>query len=722
MKTYYFIFISLLLWGFNSFGDQPSKDQLPPAADQTASLQEDYHPYLARIVAGYLSYNHYSGMRIDDFTSREMFDNYFKMLDYNKMYFTASDVEQFRPFQYALDDMLLSRKPDLRLAFDVYELFQKRVKERVHANLALLDQKFDFTLDESICTDREDAEWASSKAELDELWRKRIKEQVLGFLLRDKSYEETIELLKKRYKRNLKDVYDVKGVEILERYLTALTSVFDPHSSYMKPASKENFNIGMEHAVEGIGATLRRDQEYTAIVDLTPGGPAQLSGELQPGDKIIAVAQGEEEPVDIIDMKLQRVVSMIRGKKGTEVRLTVIPSQGLDSSETKIVSITRDKVKITANDAKYEIKEIKSSNGHSYKFGVIDIPGFYQDTNARYSGDENYKSLTKDVRKILAELKEKQVDAIAIDLRLNSGGSLPEAITLSGLFIKDGPIVQVQDRQSRKRVLEDPDPEIVYEGPLVVLTSAMSASASEIFAGAIQDYGRGIVIGSESTHGKGTVQNMVGLQRTLEQLLDHRYEKDVAGALKFTIQQFYRVNGSSTQNRGIVSDIALPSPYDRYGMREEELPRSLPWNEIDPAEYVKIADLGELINELKALSAKRVEKNKEFQYLKEDLAYWDQLEEESTLSLNMDVRKKEMMRLDELEKNRKAEREKRLGLTKPKDESPAKTQSENKPGKAGDKDIPDFILEEALNILADYCDRTGIKIVASELSGQRKEM
>jgi len=706
------IFIGLI--SLSGWAEQATK----PLNKET--LMESYHPYIARIVAGYLSYNHYSGMRIDDFSSREMFENYFESLDYGKMYFLSSDIDRFRPFQYALDDMLLSREPDLRLAFDVYELFQKRVKERVEANLALLDHKFDFSVDESYQPDRQDAEWAESKKELDELWRKRVKDQVLGFLLRDKPYDETIELLKKRYRRNLKDVTDVEGVEILEAYLSSLTKVFDPHSSYLRPATKENFNIGMEHSLEGIGATLRRDQEYTTIVDLTPGGPASLSGQLQPGDKIIAVAQGDEEAVDTIDMKLTRVVRMIRGKKGTEVRLTVIPADSMDQTQTKIVTIIRDKVAITANDASSEIKEVTGQDGHIYRFGVINVPGFYQDSEARYNGDTEYKSVTRDVKNLIDQLKKDNVDAIAIDLRLNSGGSLMEAISLSGLFIEEGPIVQIRDRNSRKRVFNDPDPEMAYSGPLVVLTSPLSASASEIFAGAIKDFGRGIIIGSESTHGKGTVQNMVGLQSILQQLVREDFQEDVSGALKFTIQQFYRINGSSTQNKGVPSDIVLPSPYDRYGMRESELPRALPWDEIEAAKYSEVAQLGDLIAELKERSQQRISKNPEFLYLKEDIKRWESYENENRISLNLEKRKKELDDLEALEKRRDMERKERVGQ-KPQPKS-VQGDTNLELTDTNRTDIPDYILEEAMNILADYCDRTGIKIAATDVNQPKKTM
>jgi len=689
-----------------------------------------YQPYIARIVAGYLSYNHYSGKRIDDFASKQMFENYFDSLDYNKMYFLASDLERFRTFQYALDDMLLSSEPDLRLAFDIYELFQKRVTERVDAIMTIIDGGFDFTLDESYAPDRKDADWASTREELDELWRKRIKDQVLSFRLRDKSMEDTIKLLKKRYKRNYKDVMDVESAEILELYLTALTQVFDPHSQYLRPATKENFNIGMEHSLEGIGATLRRDQEYTLVVELTPGGPASLGGELKPGDKIIAVAHGDEEPVDVIDMKLSRVVRLIRGKKGTVVKLTVIPAKGHDNTKTEVISITRDKVLITANDAKSEIKEVKAQDGKIYHFGVITVPGFYQDSEARYKGDKNYKSVTRDVKNLLLELKEKNVDAVAIDLRLNSGGSLGEAISLLGLFIKDGPVVQIRDRNDRRRVYDDPDPELVYGGPMVVLTSGLSASASEIFAGAIEDYDRGIVIGSKTTHGKGTVQNLVGIQGILKQLTKEEYDTDVSGALKFTIQKFYRINGSSTQRKGVPSEIVLPSPYDRLGMRESELPRALPWDKIESAKYEKVADLKEIISELNVLSQKRVAKNPEFQYVQEDLDYWEKLEKENHISLNMAERKKELDNFEKLEEKRSKERAQRLGVeykNAKKDETAVL-----KPKIASDSylnledsdtvEIPDYILNEALNILADYCDRTGIKIASTEHEGMKKAM
>jgi carboxyl-terminal processing protease len=391
--------------------------------------------------------------------------------------------------------------------------------------------------------------------------------------------------------------------------------------------------------------------------------------------------------------------------------LTVIPSDAIDPSKTKLVRITRDKVAITANDAKSEIHEIKSPGGQSYVFGVINVPGFYQDTRARYEGMAEYKSTTRDVERLLEEFKAKKVDAVVMDLRTNSGGSLDEAISLTGLFIDEGPVVQVLDRSGRKKEYRDRLPGVAWEGPMLVLTSPLSASASEIFAGAIQDYGRGLIVGSSSTHGKGTVQNLVGLNGILEQLTRNTFEDDVAGALKYTTHQFYRVSGSSTQVKGVESDIVLPSPFDRFGMREGELPKALAWNAIEPSSFEPVADLSEIITPLSERSKARVEANPEFQYLIHDLAYWKTKEDNPLTSLNQSKRKAENDEWEEIEAKRKKERDQRLTHVKKEDvvqKAPEADQS-----LASTEEVPDYLLEEALQILADYCHATGNKVAAS---------
>lgn len=675
----------LIAMGIGLFVPNPSVDQ---AVDPGK-----YQPELAKLVASYLNYYHYSQMPLDDVIAERSLDLYLQALDFNRMFFLASDIRSFRAFEDQLDDDLRSDHYTIDKPFTIYNRFRQRVAERVDKALQLLDSDFDFNLDESIAVDRSEEAWAESVEVLNDLWRKRIKEQMLRFKLQGKSDEDSRSLLRKRYERLKKDIFENESMDVLERYLSSLAQSFDPHSQYFKPATKDNFDIDMGHSLEGIGATLRTEGEYTIIVELIPGGPAARSGELKPNDKIIAVAQGDEEPVDVVDLRIDRVVKYIRGKKGTEVRLTVIPADAIDESQTKIVRLIRDKVMITANDAKGDVREWRDDEGQLHRFGVLTVPSFYMDTAAKFRGDPNFKSTTRDVRKILDDLEGKDVEAIVIDLRNNAGGSLDEAVELTGLFIRTGPVVQVKSQNGRVKVLQDPDPDQIYDGPLVVLTNVFSASASEIFAGAIEDYGRGLIVGDEATHGKGTVQNVIDLDPSLERVLSRNLPDKTAGALKLTTHVFYRVSGSSTQMKGVAPHVVLPSPFDRYEFGEEHLEYALPWDRIDAVPFHPCGLVPEETQSLQEKSLGRIAKDPEFQYLKEDYAEWLKRKEENRVSLNEAVRKKEQDELDALEEQRKQERMARAHA------DAAKTDVE---GSLADGEAPDFILNEALNICADY--------------------
>ncbi|MBW1881825.1 MAG: PDZ domain-containing protein, partial [Deltaproteobacteria bacterium] len=416
----------------------------------------------------------------------------------------------------------------------------------------------------------------------------RIKEQVLRGLLRGESQESQVEMLRRRYHRLETDILATEPADVLEPYLASFAHAFDPHSDYFKPSTNADFDIEMSNSLEGIGATLRTEGEYTLVYSLVPGGPAQQGEELQPGDRIVAVAQGSEPPVDVVDERIDKVVKQIRGPKGTEVRLTVIPVDAPDPSHTRVIRITRDQVILAADDAESRVIEVPGQDGQGIKLGLIDIPSFYQDFQARRGGDPEFKSTTRDVKQLLTELKAEEVSGIILDVRRNGGGSLNESVELTGLFIPQGPVVQIGDRSGRTEAMYDPDPAVVYDGPLMVLTSPLSASASEILAGAIQDYDRGLVVGSASTHGKGTVQNVIDLDPVLRRFVRYPTPDDLAGAVKVTTHKFYRVSGASTQLRGVQADVVLPSPFDGLELLEGDLDYVLGWDRVAPLTYREI--------------------------------------------------------------------------------------------------------------------------------------
>ncbi|MCB1042494.1 MAG: carboxy terminal-processing peptidase [Acidobacteria bacterium] len=670
-------------------------------ADSNLTAKE-HQPELAKLVASYLTYYHYSKAMVDDEVAQRTLDLYLQSLDYNRMFFLAEDIKSFQTFATTLDDDLRGARYQIDKPFLIFNRFKKRVDERLALAMKLVEKDFDYTLDESVVVDRSEEPWAETTAELDELWRLRVKDQALRFRLSGKTDEEARDLLRKRYERLQKDFDEFDATDVLERYLSAVAQSFDPHSLYLKPATKDNFDIDMGHSLEGIGATLRREGEYTIVVDLIAGGPASLSGDVKPNDKIFAVGQGSEEPVDVVDMRIDRVVKLIRGPKGTEVKLHIIPADSVSNSETKVVSLTRDRVMITSDDASSSIEEVTTGDGTVHKYGVIKVPSFYLDTQARYNGDPEYKSTTRDVRKLIADLEEARVEGILIDLRDNSGGSLDESVELTGLFIKDGPVVQIRNRSGQLRVLEDTDEAMVYDGPLVVLTNVFSASASEIFAGAIQDYGRGLVIGDSATHGKGTVQNLIDLDRSLEEYIKENLEESTAGALKLTTHKFYRISGSSTQNRGVVPDVVLPSPYDRYEFGEEHLDYAMAWDEIEGAAHTDYGRVNPFLDAIRQKSEQRVSKEPEFQYLNDDYQAWLKRKRENRISLNESKRRAEIDEADQRDATRKAARKARY--------APQKTDVE---GNLDDVDLPDFVLKEAIQVLNDYTNITKGKFIAS---------
>lgn len=679
----------LLTSGF--FYQEPGSDNIADA----------YQADIASLVSSYLPRYHYQRYRMDDEMSEKLLTEYIKSLDLSKMYFLKSDIDSFSKYKKTLDDDLQQNPARLTTAFRIFEVFRDRVYERVDYILATIDKAHDFTTDEYISLDRAEAPWAKTKGELDDLWRRRLKEEIIRFKLRDKPEKEYLDILTKRYQRLKKSYEILEPADITERFLASLAACYDPHSTYLRPASKDNFDIEMGHSLEGIGATLTTEAEYTVVSALLEGGPAERSGRLHVNDKIIAVAQGDEEPEDVVDLRIDKVVKKIRGPKGTKVRLVIIPHNAKDQSVTQIVSLVRERVTLTSQDAKAEVKELQGEDGEVLRVGVIEIPSFYQDTRGRYNDPKNYKSITRDVSKLLKDLEEQHVSGVVIDLRRNGGGSLDEAIRLTGLFIDSGPIVQIRDFHGDVQVERDPDPQLEYEGPLVVLTSIFSASASEIFASAMQDYGRAVVIGGAKTHGKGTVQNVLPLQSMLSNKLHKSFPEDIAGALKLTTHKFYRVSGGSTQYKGVEPDLVLPSPYDGMDVTEEDLDYSLPWDEITPIPHKDYGLVQPSLSFLKTNSAKRVSKDPEFRYLREDFEYRKEMEKKNRITLNYQKRLEEKDEFSKRDKARDEERRLRLPIVQSVEKSEKVADDED--GEDSDEvQVPDFILDETLLILRDY--------------------
>ncbi len=616
---------------------------------------EIVHPKVNQVVAGIISRFHYeySGKRLNDSLSSEIFDNYIKALDYNKMYFLKEDIDRLEKYRYALDQFLYTG--ELEPAFDIFNTFKKRLNERMPFLFATLEKDYDYTADDSLKLDRDEAPWAENIDELDKIWEKRIKYEKLNRILNDTPEEDIVKGLTNRYKNYHKAILQYKSEDVFQLYLNSYTNVMDPHTSYFSPITSENFQINMSLSLEGIGAQLRSENDYVTVVKIIPGGPAAKSNDLFADDRIVAVGQGDDgDMVDVIGWRLDDVVQMIRGKKGTKVRLNVLRAEDAPGMPSEEVVLIRDKVKLEEQAAKKEIIFIEE-DGIKFKLGVIDLPAFYIDFEGRRNGDADYKSTTRDVAKLLEELKEEKVDGVIIDLRNNGGGSLEEVINMTGLFIEEGPVVQVKKQSGYIDVKNDPDKSILYDGPLAVLVNRYSASASEIFSGAIQDYGRGVIIG-ENTFGKGTVQHLDNLNRYLPGV------RERLGQIKITREKYYRITGSSTQNLGVKPDIEFPSSVDSEDFGESSRPSSLAWDQIRTANFKKFQNLNDFIPELIRQHDERIQKDIEFQYLIEDIETTRIAREKEYISLNLDSRKAEIEKQEKIKEERDAEREKRTGL------------------------------------------------------------
>ncbi len=548
--------------------------------DTTVLKSKPVYGKEARVIAALLDNNHYRKISLNDSLSSAILTQYISELDNSRAYFLASDVRGFEKYRYILDD--LTRNENVEPAFEIYKVFRQRYKERMDYVLnTLVKQPFDFTLDEYYETDRSKAPWATTKEELNDVWRKIIKNQALTLKLTGKKQEEIQKILQTRFERIVKSFAQTKSEDVFSEYMNAITSAYDPHTNYLSPRQTSLFNEGMRLSLEGIGARLQTDNDYTKIVEVVPGGPADKSGKFHVNDLIVAVAQGlEGEMVDVIGWRIDDVVKLIKGPKGTIVRLSVLQAKTGTGGKPVEITLVREKVKLEDQAAQKKVISYQQ-DGKPMKLGVITLPSFYMDFEAYQRRDADYRSTTRDVKKLISELQTEGIDGLVIDLRNNGGGSLPEAIDLTGLFIKDGPVVQVKNSQNRVEVYRDDDNQVVYNGPLVVMINRFSASASEIFAGAIQDYQRGVIVG-ESSYGKGTVQSVIDLDRYVQ-----ADGKDEIGSLKITFQKFYRVTGSSTQHKGVMPDVSLPSAFDAEVFGESASPSALPWDVIRSTPYQK---------------------------------------------------------------------------------------------------------------------------------------
>jgi carboxyl-terminal processing protease len=601
----------------------------PPVvhADPTQPSASDRQIALA--VSMLMERQHLSGRKLDTEISHRCLATLIKELDPLKLFFYQSDIDEFKTKQDQLSTML--KRGDIQFAYEVFGRFLKRVDERIDTALADLDQKYDFSAEESMVRDKDAATFPTTPEEATERWRQRVKFDLLKETADGVTMDKAIEKLHKRYNSIRKSWHQTDNDELLERYLTSMTTSFDPHSDYMSPSSLDNFNITMRLELDGIGASLRGEDGYTVVHNIIPGGAADKDARLKPEDKIVGVGQGPEGPLeDIVDMKLNDVVEKIRGKRKTVVRLEVQPADG---SPKKTYAITRDRIELKDSEARSEIIERgQKPDGTPYRIGVIQLPSFYMDMDGARLNLPDYKSTTRDVRRLLEDFNTKNVDAVVIDLRWNGGGSLTEAVNMTGLFIDSGPVVQVKGSDGRTQPYQDPEAGMVWKGPLVVMINKFSASASEIFAGAIQDYDRGLIVGDHSTHGKGTVQQLYDLGTTLFRVANNNKN---LGALKLTIQQFYRPGGDSTQNRGVVSDVELPSLTTELDVGESDLDYAMKFDRVQPLQHDDFhMEESAVVQGLKNLSHERVAKSDFFAREERRIKHYKEEKETKSVTLN----------------------------------------------------------------------------------------
>jgi len=655
-----------------------------PVATVSATAQlepTEQENYVARRVADIVAREHYRRAPLDDHLSSLILDRYLDAIDGGRSYFLASDIAEFERYRYELDDAI--KAGDVEPAFVIFRRYQQRSRERMAYAIDLLAKKPDFDIDESFNFDREKEPWPANVAEMNELWRKRVKNDALSLVTAGKTWPETADLLRKRYEHVAKRMDQSKPEDVFEAFMNAFVLSLDPHSNYFSARNSEEYNIQMSLSYEGIGASLQLTDDYVTVIDVIAGGPAATSGQLAANDRITAVGEGKTgELIDVIGWRLDDVVQKIRGPGGTVVRLQLLPAGAAPGSAQKVVEFTRNRVSLEAQ-ASHKAMRVVQRNGHDIKVGVITVPSFYQDYDASRAGAKDYRSTTRDVQRLITELKKDGADVLIMDLRANGGGYLPEAESLTGLFIDRGPVVQLRDTSGRIEVDDDPDPAIFYAGPMIVLVDRFSASASEIFAGAIQDYGRALIVGQQ-TYGKGTVQNAHPLNYTIFG------RKPELGQLNVTIGKYYRITGESTQDRGVTPDIAMPSLIDANEVGESTRDRALPWDHIEAAAFHTEGDLKPIAAALEKLHEERTVNSADFRYLREDIAALDAMRNEKTLSLNLKTREAERKRLE----SERLERENTWRASH--DLKPVKSLDEIK-----DDPAAGILLDEASQIAAD---------------------
>ena len=660
----------------------------------------------SNLATKFLANWHYKDTRLDDELSVKIFDRYLDLLDPNFSFFLASDIETFAPYRLNLDDALQHSDP--APAYDMFNVYVVRVRERVKFARDQLKQPMDFTIDEIYVWDRSETEWAKSEAELDEFWRQRVKNDYLRLRLAGKEDEAIVETLDDRYENLDRRISELNSDDIFQFFMNAFAQSIEPHTAYMSPRSSENFEISMRLSLEGIGALLGRENEYTSIARVVPGGPADKEGSLKAGDRVTAVGQGHDGKLqDVVGWRVDDVVDLIRGAKHTVVRLEVLHEDTGIDGPTTIIEIVRDEVKLEEQAAKSRIIEVPGEGEEMVKVGVIDLPVFYLDFNGRSKNLPDYRSSTRDVRKLISEMKAEGIKGLIVDLRNNGGGSLLEATTLTGLFINEGPVVQVRNSSGRISTEEDTDPGMAWDGPLAVLVNRYSASASEIFAAAIQDYGRGLIIG-ETTFGKGTVQNLVDLD-------DYAPSSDSGkmGQLKITMAQFFRVNGGSTQNRGVEPDIHFPSAGDPEDYGERSLDNALPWTSIPTASFEREGDLDRMVAVTDFRYQGRISDNQEFGWLLSDVEEFNLNKDKKDVSLLETTRREEMDKDEAKREARKAAQGENGPLLEESDAlagvgEPIEATVDEDEGlvveEDEDDDRPDLLLRESARIVGDMIE------------------
>jgi carboxyl-terminal processing protease len=656
----------------------------PPAAipaTAAALAPTDQENYVARRVSDIIAREHYRRAPLDDRLSSLILDRYLDAIDGGRSYFYASDIAEFEKYRYELDDAI--KNGDVEPAFVMFRRYQERNRERMNYAIELLAKKPDFDVVETFNFDREKEPWPANTAEMNELWRKRVKNDALSLITAGKTWPEAADILRKRYEHVEKRLDQSKPEDVFEAFMNAFVLSLDPHSNYFSARNSEEYNIQMSLSYEGIGASLNLTDDYVTVINVIPGGPAAISGKLGDNDRITAVGEGKTgELVDVIGWRLDDVVQKIRGPGGTIVRLQILPAGAAPGAAQKVIEFTRNKVSLEAQASQKSMRT-EMRNGKEIKVGIITVPSFYQDYDASRAGAKDYRSTTRDVQRLIGELRKEGMDVLIMDLRANGGGYLPEAESLVGLFIERGPVVQLRDTTGRVEVDDDPDPTIFYSGPMVVLVDRFSASASEIFAAAIQDYGRGLIIGQQ-TYGKGTVQNAHPLNYTIFG------RKPELGQLNVTIGKYYRITGESTQDRGVTPDIVLPSLIDANEVGESTRDRALPWDHIDAAAFKTEGDLKSTAATLQKLHDERTTNSADFRYLHDDIAAMEAMRSQKTLSLNLKTREEERKRLE----TERLERENTWRVAH--DMKPVKTLEEIK-----DDAAAGILLDEASQIAAD---------------------